>query len=65
MDDVGECIGQLTRIKISINITQLLKKIVFVQIDRVKIPLLVLYEKLPDFVFVVQYWSRVQGISEV
>ena len=32
MDDVGECIGQLTRIKISINITQLLKKIVFVQI---------------------------------
>lgn len=53
MDDVGECIGQLTRIKISINITQLLKKIVFVQIDRVKIPLLVLYEKLPDFVFVV------------
>lgn len=53
MDDVGECIGQLTRIKISINITQLLKKIVFVQIDRVKIPLLVLYEKLPDFVFLV------------
>lgn len=53
MDDVGECIGQLTRIKISINITQLLKKIVFVQIDRVKIPLLVLYEKLLDFVFLV------------
>lgn len=53
MDDVGECIDQLTRIKISINITQLLKKIVFVQIDKVKIPLLVLYEKLPDFFFLV------------
>ena len=50
-DEAGECIGQFARVRISINVTQPLKKVVFVQVDGTKIPMPVLYEKLPDFCF--------------
>lgn len=30
-DEAGECIGQFARVRISINITQFLKKVVFLQ----------------------------------
>lgn len=50
-DEVGECIGQFARVRISINITQPLKKVVFLQQEGEKIPMPVLYEKLPDFCF--------------
>lgn len=50
-DEIGECIGQFARIRISISITQPLKKVAFAQQDGVKIPMPVLYEKLPEFCF--------------
>ena len=50
-NEAGECIGQFARVRISINVTQPLKKVVFVQVDGNKIPMLVLYEKLLDFYF--------------
>ncbi|KAK9175028.1 hypothetical protein WN944_027032 [Citrus x changshan-huyou] len=50
-DNAGECIGPFARAKISINITHPLKKVVYLQKGEVKIPMPVLYEKLPDFYF--------------
>ncbi|KAL9444024.1 hypothetical protein AB3S75_017241 [Citrus x aurantiifolia] len=50
-DATGECIGQFARIRISINITHPLKKVVFLQEAGAKIPMPVLYEKLPEFCF--------------
>lgn len=50
-DGAGECIGQFARVRISVNITQPLKKVVFLQQEGRKIPMPVLYEKLPDFCF--------------
>ncbi|KAH9697633.1 zinc knuckle protein [Citrus sinensis] len=50
-DEAGECIGQFARVGISIDISQPLKKIVFLQQADGKIPMPILYEKLPDFCF--------------
>ena len=50
-DEAGDCIGQFARVRISLDITQPLKKIVFLQQDEGKIPMPILYEKLPDFCF--------------
>ena len=50
-DEAGECIGQFARVRISVNIIQPLKKVVYLQQDGEKIPMLDLYEKLPDFCF--------------
>lgn len=50
-DEAGECIGQFTRVRISINITQPLKKVVFLQQKGEKYQCQFLYEKLPDFFF--------------
>ena len=51
IDITGECISQFARIRISINITHPLKKVVFLQEAGAKIPMPVLYEKLPEFCF--------------
>lgn len=50
-DDAGDCIRQFARVRISVNITKPLKKVVYLQSEGDKIPLPVLYEKLPDFCF--------------
>ncbi|KAH9703270.1 zinc knuckle protein [Citrus sinensis] len=50
-DEAGECIGQFARARISIDISQPLKKIVFLQQADGKTPMPILYEKLPDFFF--------------
>ncbi|KAH9680286.1 zinc knuckle protein [Citrus sinensis] len=50
-DEIGECNGQFTPARIFIDITQPLKKVVFVQQDGIKVPMPVLYERLPDFCF--------------
>ena len=48
----GECIKAFARVRISIDITTPLKKIIFLQPEgEMKIPIAVLYEKLPDFCF--------------
>ncbi|KAL9445503.1 hypothetical protein AB3S75_018492 [Citrus x aurantiifolia] len=51
IDEAGECIGQFARVRISIDISQPLKKIVFLQQADGKTPMPILYEKLPDFCF--------------
>lgn len=50
-DKAGECIGQFAHIRVSIDITQPLKKVVFLQGEGSKIPMPILYEKLPNFCF--------------
>ena len=50
-DEAGECLGQFSRVRISVSITQPLKKVVFLQQEGEKIPMPVLYKKLPDFCF--------------
>lgn len=51
-DEDGECIKAFARVRISIDITTPLKKIIFLQPEgEMKIPIAVLYEKLPDFCF--------------
>lgn len=50
-DEAGECIGQFARARISIDITQPLKKVVFLQYEGTRIPMPILYEKLLDFCF--------------
>ena len=48
-DDNGDCIGEFAIIRVSINITQLLEKIVFLkQEGETDIPMPVVYECLPD-----------------
>ena len=47
----GECISLFARARISFDSTQPLKKIVFLQQEGDMIPILILYEKLPDFCF--------------
>ena len=48
----GDCIGELARIRITINITQPLKKVLFLkQEGETDIPMPVVYERLPDFCF--------------
>lgn len=52
MDAQGECFGEFVRIRVSVNITKPLKKlIVLKQEDDEDIPLPVVYERLPDFCF--------------
>ena len=52
-DDKGECIGLYARVRVSIDITKPLQKMVFLELededDEVELP--VLYERLPDFCF--------------
>ncbi|KAH9724503.1 putative reverse transcriptase/RNA-dependent DNA polymerase [Citrus sinensis] len=51
-DEEGECIGQYARVRISIDITQPLKKIIYIEHARgeeISIP--VVYERLPEFYF--------------
>lgn len=50
-DEAGECIRQFAHVRISIDITQPLKKVVFFQYEGSRIPMPILYEKLPDFGF--------------
>ncbi|KAL9444112.1 hypothetical protein AB3S75_017317 [Citrus x aurantiifolia] len=51
-DEEGECIGKYARVRISIDITQPLKKIIYVeQKGDEDIPIPVVYERLPDFCF--------------
>lgn len=50
-DEAGDCIGQYARVRISIDISQPLKKLVFLQQEEATIPMPILYEKLPDFCF--------------
>lgn len=57
-DEAGECIGQFAHIRVSIYITQPLKKVVFLQGERSKIPMPILYEKLPDFCFCCAHIGR-------
>ena len=49
----GECIGQYARVRISIDITQPLKKIIYVEQEGEEdiLPIPVVYERLPDFCF--------------
>ena len=50
MDEDGECIRAFARARISIDITLPLRKIIFLKLEEeIKIPIVVLYEKLPDF----------------
>ncbi|KAH9670684.1 CCHC-type domain-containing protein [Citrus sinensis] len=51
-DDDGECIGLYARLRISVNVTRPLKKILFIEEeDKKKIPMAMVYERLPDFYF--------------
>ncbi|KAH9658870.1 CCHC-type domain-containing protein [Citrus sinensis] len=50
-DDDGECIGLYARLRISVNVTQPLKKILFIEEDKKKTPMAVVYKRLPDFCF--------------
>ena len=51
-DRAWDCIGQVIRLRISINVTQPLKKILFIESeDGKKVPVAVEYEKLPDFCY--------------
>lgn len=63
--DAGECMGQFARVRISINIMQLLKKVVFIQQGGTKIPMPVLYEKIQDFFLLCACRPPVQGMFEV
>ena len=65
-DEAGECIGQFAQVRISINVTQPLKKVVFVQVDGAKIPMPVLYEKITRFLFLLcSHRPPIQGVFEV
>ena len=51
-DENGDCIGEFARLRVSINITQPLEKILFLkQEGEPDIPMPVVYERLPDFCF--------------
>ena len=51
-DDNGDCIGEYARIRVSINITQSLERILFLkQEGETDIPMPVVYERLPDFCY--------------
>lgn len=51
-DEEGECIGKYALVRISIDITQPLKKIIYVEQEGEEdIPIPVAYERLPDFRF--------------
>ncbi|KAL9408562.1 hypothetical protein AB3S75_047020 [Citrus x aurantiifolia] len=51
-DKDGECIGIFARLRISVDITQPLKKILFIKVERKKkILMAVVYERLSDFCF--------------
>ncbi|XP_024036844.1 uncharacterized protein LOC112096879 [Citrus clementina] len=51
-DENGDCFGEFARIRIFINITQPLKKILFLkQEGETDIPMPLVYERLPDFCF--------------
>ena len=51
-DDNGDCIREFARIRVSINITQLLEKILFHKEEgETNIPMPVVYERLPDFCY--------------
>lgn len=51
-DKAGDCMGQIIRMRIWVDITQPLKKILFIETEEGrKIPVAVEYEKLPDFCY--------------
>ncbi|KAL9440453.1 hypothetical protein AB3S75_019170 [Citrus x aurantiifolia] len=51
-DRYGDCIGEIARIRISVDITQPLPKMIFLKLEgEEKIPMPVSYEHLPDFCF--------------
>lgn len=59
-DTVGACFGQFLRLRISIDITKLLKKLIELEQkgdDEEDILLHVMYERLPDFYF---YCGRIR-----
>ena len=51
-DEEGNCIGEIVRLRISVDITKPLQKILKVETeDEGSIPIPILYERLPDFCF--------------
>ena len=51
-DEEEECIGQYARVSISIDITQPLKKIIYLELEgEDDVPITVVYEWLSDFCF--------------
>ena len=51
-DEEGNCIGEIVRLRISMDITKPLQKILEVETeDEGSIPILILYERLPDLCF--------------
>lgn len=51
-DEKEECIGQYTRVRISIDITQPLKKIIYLELEGAdNVPIPVVCERLPKFCF--------------
>lgn len=64
-DDEGECTGQYARVRISIDITQPLQKIIYLeQDDDEDIPIPVVYERLPEFCFFFlwSHWAFIKGM---
>lgn len=52
IDRAGDCMGQVIRLRITMNITQPLKKILFIESkDGKNVPFAVEYEKLLDFCY--------------
>lgn len=52
IDAQGECFGEFMRIQVSVNIIKPLKKLIILKQEREEdIPILVAYERLPDFCF--------------
>lgn len=48
----GECIGEIARVRIRVDVTKPLKKIIFLESEgEEKVPMPVTYERLPDFCF--------------
>ncbi|KAH9733907.1 ABC transporter G family member 37 [Citrus sinensis] len=48
----GECIGKIARVRIRVDVTKHLKKIIFLESEgEEKVPMPVTYERLPDFYF--------------
>lgn len=55
IDANGECLEEIVRIRISVDVTKQLKKILFFEENGEKIPMLVQYERLPYFYFCCSY----------
>lgn len=62
---IGDCLGQVIRLRISIDITQPLMKILFIESeDGKKVPVSVEYEKLPDWGHSYKECEKYEGQSK-